>query len=440
MIELPQDLKKRGVHPAFHASLLRIHVPNDDRLFPGRTAAQLGITKIFDTEWKVDRILDHSGRGIHATFQVEWPTGDRTWIDYDTAKNLVVLEQYLESLGIKDISQLTDARSTSEKPVELTNSHIQLRGIRNKKKWNSRRRVQPSARSTAENEWKLGKFIEEFIQEMEKIKLNQSKHSAVFKASKIPRISQSSPSLQHSPHPRRPTQFCAYKHTHTTCTSSQQLPRQPTSHLMNTEAASTMLSELPNVLINEERTLLSININDKNKVVLVSFTRSQVEHILSWSRTIFKTPVYDQSKARPAGLKYFLTAINKHPLACRLPQIKNGSVVIEARDIKVPTITEVMGEEFISNKELTKSTPVKRKLDEQDNEMFHGLLKEKYLAEQRRRQISILRRERKAHAKQVSKTWTRDINYSRFLQGEDDTAMEEDELDSSSTAGPSTST
>ena len=99
-----------------------------------------------------------------------------------------------------------------------------------------------------------------------------------------------------------------------------------------------------------------------------------------------------------------------------------------------------MGEEFISNKELTKSIPVKRKLDEQDNEMFHGLLKEKYLAEQRRHQISILRQERKAHAKQVSKTWTRDINYSRFLQGEDDMAMEKDELDSSLTAGPSTST
>ena len=71
--------------------------------------------------------------------------------------------------------------------------------------------------------------------------------------------------------------------------------------------------------------------------------------------------------------------------------------------------------------------------------MFHGLLKEKYLADQCRRQISILRREHKAHAKQVSKSWTRDVNYARFLQGEDDATMEEDELESSSTAGPSTS-
>jgi hypothetical protein len=34
-LELPMHLKKRGVHDVFHSSLLRIHAPNDDRLFPG---------------------------------------------------------------------------------------------------------------------------------------------------------------------------------------------------------------------------------------------------------------------------------------------------------------------------------------------------------------------------------------------------------------------
>ena len=34
-LELPHHLKKRGVHDVFHASLLRIHLPNDDWLFPG---------------------------------------------------------------------------------------------------------------------------------------------------------------------------------------------------------------------------------------------------------------------------------------------------------------------------------------------------------------------------------------------------------------------
>jgi hypothetical protein len=34
-IDLPRHLKHRGIHDSFHASLLRIHLPNDDRLFPG---------------------------------------------------------------------------------------------------------------------------------------------------------------------------------------------------------------------------------------------------------------------------------------------------------------------------------------------------------------------------------------------------------------------
>ncbi|OAX34377.1 hypothetical protein K503DRAFT_698858, partial [Rhizopogon vinicolor AM-OR11-026] len=36
LLDLPSDLKQRGLHPAFHAHLLRPHVPNDDRRFPGR--------------------------------------------------------------------------------------------------------------------------------------------------------------------------------------------------------------------------------------------------------------------------------------------------------------------------------------------------------------------------------------------------------------------
>ena len=285
----------------------------------------------------------------------------------------------------------------------------------------------------------MTRFIQEFIQEVEMIHANQPKQSTAYKGLKNSQQFQPPSPLQNSSTHPRPLQYCSCQHSHTSCAFVQQAYRQSPTKAMTTEATST-LSELPNVIINEERTLLSVNINDKNKVVLVSFTRSQIDHILSWSRIIFKTPEYDQSKARPAGLKYFLIAISKHPLARRLPQIKNGSVAIEARDVKVPTITEVMGDEFIPNKLLNQSTPIKRKMDEEDSEILHGLLKDKYLAEQKHRKISILRRERKAHEKQISKTWTKDLDYARFLQGEDEGAMEEDELDTEMTAGTSTST
>jgi hypothetical protein len=40
-IDLPSELKRKGIHPSFHASLLRIHHPNDDRRFPGRNLLQV---------------------------------------------------------------------------------------------------------------------------------------------------------------------------------------------------------------------------------------------------------------------------------------------------------------------------------------------------------------------------------------------------------------
>ena len=34
-------MKNHNIHPVFHASLLRIHVPNNDRLFPEREVGQV---------------------------------------------------------------------------------------------------------------------------------------------------------------------------------------------------------------------------------------------------------------------------------------------------------------------------------------------------------------------------------------------------------------
>ena len=40
-LDLSEELLKRGINRAFHASLLKPHVPNDDRRFPGRLPSQL---------------------------------------------------------------------------------------------------------------------------------------------------------------------------------------------------------------------------------------------------------------------------------------------------------------------------------------------------------------------------------------------------------------
>lgn len=56
-LDLPADLKRRGIHNVFHSSLLRVHQPNDDRLFPGRLASQVAELEDSDNEWAIDTFV-----------------------------------------------------------------------------------------------------------------------------------------------------------------------------------------------------------------------------------------------------------------------------------------------------------------------------------------------------------------------------------------------
>ena len=87
LIELPSPLKQRGVHNVFHVSLLRIHVPNNDWLFPGRLDSQLTLGDDLEGEWTVDKILSHSGSKENSIFEVLWRAGDITWLTYSEGQN-----------------------------------------------------------------------------------------------------------------------------------------------------------------------------------------------------------------------------------------------------------------------------------------------------------------------------------------------------------------
>lgn len=105
-LDLSSQLKKRGIHDVFHSSLLRIHEPNDDRLFPGRLDSQVMELEIQDNEWAIDRIRSHAGKGSDAIFETIWKSGDVTWVPYSTLANLEALTTYLDLLGVDDISHL----------------------------------------------------------------------------------------------------------------------------------------------------------------------------------------------------------------------------------------------------------------------------------------------------------------------------------------------
>ena len=105
-LDLPPHLKRRGVHSIFHSSLLRIHVPNDDRLFPGRMDTQIAGEDDSDNEWAVDRIKSHSGTKSNAIFEVLWKSGDITWLPYYQITHLQALTDYFGLLGVSKISKL----------------------------------------------------------------------------------------------------------------------------------------------------------------------------------------------------------------------------------------------------------------------------------------------------------------------------------------------
>jgi hypothetical protein len=106
MIDLPPEMKQRGIHPIYHVQYLQIYHPNDDRLFPGRSDSQIGIFDGLESEWKIEWILSHIGSGECSQFEIRWSAGDVTWLPYHEAKKLVAFQDYLDTLGITDIAQL----------------------------------------------------------------------------------------------------------------------------------------------------------------------------------------------------------------------------------------------------------------------------------------------------------------------------------------------
>ena len=118
-VELPANLKSRGLHDVFHASLLRIHSPNDDRLFPGRLDSQVEYLGGTEGEWLIDRIRTHAGQGSGALFEILWKSGDVTWLPYEQIAKSAALEDYLEAQGVRGIKGLPKGLGQPPRDVNL---------------------------------------------------------------------------------------------------------------------------------------------------------------------------------------------------------------------------------------------------------------------------------------------------------------------------------
>lgn len=125
-LELPANLRQRGIHDVFHASLLRVHIPNDDRLFPGRLASQISELDDQENEWAIEKLTGHRGSGKLAIFEALWKSGDRTWVPYATIRHLGAMGEYLSAAGVESVDDLPEGMSQPPDDPQVFAGAVQL--------------------------------------------------------------------------------------------------------------------------------------------------------------------------------------------------------------------------------------------------------------------------------------------------------------------------
>ena len=127
-LDLSEELLKRGINRSFHASLLKPHVPSDDRRFPGRLPSQLpGFGEKTD-EWIVESITAHHGKGLRSEFEILWKAGDRTWAPYREVAHLIAMDRYCELMGVEDPLDLPGAYPKRGDPVGISVGMVRVDG------------------------------------------------------------------------------------------------------------------------------------------------------------------------------------------------------------------------------------------------------------------------------------------------------------------------
>jgi hypothetical protein len=91
----------------FHASLVKLHIPNDDERFPHQDMLKhYNLGQEAEEEWYVDDLLAHCWNSSALEFQVQWSLGDTTWEPSSSCLQLEALDAYLELRGVKSSREL----------------------------------------------------------------------------------------------------------------------------------------------------------------------------------------------------------------------------------------------------------------------------------------------------------------------------------------------
>ena len=91
----------------FNVSLLKPHHANDELLFPTcEVKCFYDFRMLTNLEWQVDKIMGHKWDHDKLKLLVHWTVGEHTWESIEECLELQALDDYLQLLGIKDVTHL----------------------------------------------------------------------------------------------------------------------------------------------------------------------------------------------------------------------------------------------------------------------------------------------------------------------------------------------
>ncbi|KNZ82020.1 hypothetical protein J132_08908 [Termitomyces sp. J132] len=111
-------MQQRGIHDVFHASILRIHHPNNDQRFPLYSQIVTDTGPKHKVKWAADKIVSHAGSKSNAIFKVLWQAEDKTWLTYNQVNELDLIPPYLDAQGVEIISKLPTGTGTP--PIDIS--------------------------------------------------------------------------------------------------------------------------------------------------------------------------------------------------------------------------------------------------------------------------------------------------------------------------------
>ncbi|KAI0077322.1 hypothetical protein K474DRAFT_1571969, partial [Panus rudis PR-1116 ss-1] len=107
-LNLPAELRNRNIHPTFHIKQLRLHIANDDDLFPGRELVSLyDFSQPEDLPKYVEEVVTHMWtRTGKLRVYVRWGTGEVSWEDVEDLEGVGRLQEYYELMGVSTWEEL----------------------------------------------------------------------------------------------------------------------------------------------------------------------------------------------------------------------------------------------------------------------------------------------------------------------------------------------